>query len=199
MVHLITTSCSYLLIFVLMGCSLLSDFGETSLVSTTYPPNRTSEKQKQYDQSQFDTSMAKPKDGMKMLKPEQIISAQVLLVSATGKIVDGNTIITSQNIDSYRPSEETVQLVSQYFRNHGFEVSPLVGISFTISASAKHFSEFFDTSLTEDEAGGTRSVSNSNTTRSDLSLDPLEKIIAGSIISVTFVPPPDFGPTNFSF
>ena len=129
-----------------------------------------------------------------MLNSEQIISAQVLLVAATGERIDGNTLITAQNIDTYRPSERTVQAVSQYFRNHGFEVSPLAGISFTISASTKHFSEFFKTSVTQDELG--RILAGN---RLELPLDSLEKNIADSITSVTFASPPDFGPTNFSF
>ena len=130
---------------------------------------------------------------------EQSVSAQVLLVSATGQTVDGNTLITSENIDNYRPSEETVQHVSHYFRRHGFEVSPLVGISFTISASAHHFSDVFQVSLTENETDGIQAVIGSNTPRSDLPLESLDNEIVDSLISVTFVPPPDFGPTNFSF
>ena len=199
MVHLITTSCAHLLIFVLMSCSLPSNFGEISLVNTVNSPERSAKNQKQYNQSQFDARIAKSQEGLEMLNPEQVISAQVLLVAATGRIVDGNTTITSQNIDDYRPSEATAQLVSQYFKKHGFEVSPLVGISFTISASARHFSEFFDTSLAEDAASGIQAVPDSITASSELPLAQLEKTIADSIVSVTFVPPPDFGPTNFSF
>jgi subtilase family serine protease len=132
-----------------------------------------------------------------MLNPEQVISAQVLLVSATGSVVDGNTIITSENINTYRPSESTVQLVSQYFRASGFEVSPLVGISFTIAASARHFSDFFGVSLVEDSRGGIQASLGGATTQSELPLERLEKTITDSISSVTFVPPPDFGPTSF--
>ena len=194
MVHLITTSCAHLLIFVLMSCSLSSDFGEISLVNTVNSPNRSAK-----NQSQFDTRIAKSPEGLEMLNPEQVISAQVVLVAATGRVVDGNTTITSQNIDDYRPSEATARLVSQYFKKHGFEVFPLVGISFTISASARHFSEFFDTSLAEDAASGIQAVPDSITASSELPLAQLEKTIADSIVSVTFVPPPDFGPTNFSF
>lgn len=194
MVHIITTSCAHLLIFVLMSCSLSSDFGEISLVNTVNSPNRSAK-----NQSQFDTRIAKSPEGLEMLNPEQVISAQVVLVAATGRVVDGNTTITSQNIDDYRPSEATAQLVSQYFKKHGFEVFPLVGISFTISASARHFSEFFDTSLAEDAASGIQAVPDSITASSELPLAQLEKTIADSIVSVTFVPPPDFGPTNFSF
>jgi hypothetical protein len=143
--------------------------------------------------------MKRPEGSKAMLNPEQIISAQVLLVPATGRVIDGNTPITSENIDSYRPAEEKVQLVSRYFRSRGFEVSSLVGISFTISASARYFSEFFQASLIEDETDGIQVMTGSNTPRSDLPLHSLDNTLESSIIAVTFVPPPDFGPTNFSF
>jgi len=191
---LITTRLSYLLIFVVMSCNLLSDLAQTEFYSKAKPANSPVANQHQTGQSQYDGSTAKLKEGREMLHSEQIISAQVLLVAATGERIDGSTLITAQNIDTYRPSERTVQVVSQYFRNHEFEVSPLTGISFTISASAKHFSEFFKISVTQDESG--RILAGD---RLELPLDSLEQNIADSITSVTFVPPPDFGPTNFSF
>ncbi len=190
----ITISCSCLLTFVLMGCNLPSNVGQTEVHSKEESANSPVANQQRADQSQDDKSRAKLKEEREMLNSEQIISAQVLFVAATGERVDGNTLITAQNIDMYRPSEKTVQVVSQYFRNHEFEVSSLVGISVTISASAKHFSEFFKTSVTQDESG--RILAGKHL---ELPLDSLEKNIADSIISVTFVPPPDFGPTNFSF
>jgi subtilase family serine protease len=132
-----------------------------------------------------------------MLRPEQMIAAQVLLIAASGRSIDGSTPITAENIESYRPAEETVQRVSEYFESHNFEVSPLVGISFTISASVQHFSEFFNVSLTEDSSQGVQVITNSNAPRSDLPLDSLEPNIACLINSIVFTPPPDFGPTNF--
>ena len=180
--RLITCICAYVLILLLTGCGLPSGPGELSLPGNSHPPNGTIIREENV-----------------MINLEQLISAQVLLVSATGQIVDGNTIITSENIDSYRPSEETVRCVSQYFRNRGFEVSPLVGISFAISASAQHFSDVFQVSLTEDETNGIQVVIGSDTPRSELPLASLDDEIADLIISVTFAPPPDFGPTSYSF
>jgi hypothetical protein len=196
---LIPPICSCLLIIVLTGCGFSPTFSNLSSLDKTHPPERKEQHQKQYNPRHLNHTMMRPKGSKAMLNPEQIISAQVLLISATGRVIDGNTPITSENIDSYRPAEEAVQLVSQYFRSHGFEVSSLVGISFTISASARHFSEFFQTSLIKDETGGIQVMTGSNAPRSDLPLDSLDNTIEGSIISVTFVPPPDFGPTNFSF
>ena len=137
--------------------------------------------------------------------PEQLISAQVLLVAASGQTIRGDTLITSENIDSYRPSAETVQRVSHYFKANGFEVTPLVGISLTISASAQHFSDVFQVSSAvslandNDAVGDVQAKADSNAPHLELPLDSLETAIADSIVSVTFVPSPDFGPTNFSF
>lgn len=173
----------YVLILLLTGFTLPSKSGELlSKANNSYPTN--------------EATIQGEKD---MINLEQPISAQVLLVSTTGQTVDGNTLITSENIDDYRPSEETVQHVSRYFRNHGFEVSPLVGISFTISASAQHFSDVFQVSLTENETDGIQAMVGSNAPISELPLGSLDNEIADSLISVTFVPPPDFGPTSFGF
>jgi hypothetical protein len=191
---LMTITLSYLLTFFLIGCHSLSNLAQTEFYRWAKPANSPVANQQQTDQSPYDRSRAKLKEGREMLNSEQIISAQVLLVAATGERIDGNTLITAQNIDNYRPSESTVQAVSQYFRNHNFEVYSPVGISFTISASAKHFSEFFKVSITQDKSGR---ILTGN--RLELPLNSLEKNIADSVTSVIFVPPPDFGPTNFSF
>jgi hypothetical protein len=188
------TGFACLLTFVLMGCNLVSDMVPAEFYSKVMPVNSPTPDQQEPDQNKYDKiSLALEEEGT-VLNPKQIISAQVLLISATGERIGGNTLITADNIETYRPSDRTVQIVSQYFKNHKFEVSLLTGISFTISASAKHFSEFFKASVTQDEKGRILACD-----RSELPLGSLEQNIADSIIAVTFVPSPDFGPTNFGF
>jgi subtilase family serine protease len=133
----------------------------------------------------------------KMLDPNQKISAQVLLRSATGATIDGNTIITSENISRYTPAPANVQAAAQFFKDSGFEVTPLVGISLTISGTAEHFSQFFDTSLTVDRSGGIKAVINPQIAKAELPLTSLPKSTLDLITAVTFSSPPDFGPTNF--
>jgi subtilase family serine protease len=132
-----------------------------------------------------------------MLDPNQKISAEVLLRSASGAKIAGNTIITSENISRYTPAPATVQAASQFFKDSGFEVTPLVGIGFTISGTVEHFSQFFHTSLTVDRSGGIKAVVNAQTTKAELPLTSLPKSTLDLITAVTFGSPPDFGPTNF--
>ena len=192
--RLVSILLSYILFLVLVGCSLSPslhkppDSHKTEIEPTEPMP--------QYPETHV--SKTEPKEHIDMLNPEQIISAEVLLVSATGIKIDDNTLITSENIENYRPAAGTIQKVSQYFQHNGFEVTPLVGISLTIYASARHFSEFFNISLIADKASGIKAVLDSNTTSSELPLNSIEGSIKDLIITVTFVPPPDFGPTNFS-
>ena len=130
-----------------------------------------------------------------MLNPEQIVSAEVLLRSHTGALIDGNTIITSKNIAKYRPEAESVQIISQFFKNNGFQVGPLSGISVTVSGTANLFSCFFHTSLTNNERGGIQAILSSKMTSEALPIEILPKSVANLIITITFIPPPDLMPS----
>jgi subtilase family serine protease len=187
-----SSSLSCLLTLTLMSCNSSSDPSQTAFSNKVKSTNSPVAVRQQTSPDRYSKSKVKPHQRGKMLNSEQIISAQVIPIASSGARIDGNTLITAQNINTYRPSEQTVQKVSAYFKQHGFEVSPLTGISFTISASAKHFTEFFKTAVTQDESG--RILAGD---RLEMKLDSVEKNIADSIASVTFVPLPDFGPSNF--
>jgi hypothetical protein len=134
-----------------------------------------------------------------MSDPEQIIAAEVLLRPASGAAITGNTIITSETIANYRPAPESGQLAAQFFRDQGFEVSPITGIGFTIRGTAARFSELFKTTLIGDTTIGIQAMSDASTTSEALPLNALPSSVTDSISAVTFSPPPDFGPTQFNF
>ncbi len=176
---------SYILLLIVVGCSLPQNFHKLT-------------KSHNIEFKSTKSIMAKSEEKIDVLNPEQIIAAEVLLISATGITFDENTLITSDNIKDYQPAAETTQIVSQYFKNNGFEVTPMVGISFTIYAPARHFSDFFNTSLGVDEAGGIRVLLSSSKTSLELPLDLLPDSIENLIVAITFSAPANFDATEFS-
>lgn len=189
-ITLATSLCTSLLIGILLA----------GLFGCNAPPLATLKTK--YQQSQVNPATVisptvRPQEKRKMLDPTQKISAQVLLRSATGATIDGNTIITSENISRYTPAPATAQAATKFFKDSGFEVTPLVGIGFTISGTVEHFSQFFHTSLNVDRSGGIKAVVNAQTTKAELPLTSLPKSTLDLVTSVTFSSPPDFGPTNF--
>jgi subtilase family serine protease len=126
-----------------------------------------------------------------------LISVEVLLRSASVSVIKENNQITSKNIHEYLPAAETVDSITRFFRQKGFEVFPLGGISLTIAGTIEQFSELFDTNIVVDEAKGVLGIHESEESSHLLPLAQLPKYIQEQIVAVTFVPPPDFGPTNF--
>jgi hypothetical protein len=128
---------------------------------------------------------------------KQLISAQVLIRSASGKRLGRNTAITTQNIEDYAPSAEAVARAKRAFMDAGFEVGNLVGNSFSISAPISRFEKVFHTQLRHQERGGIEVAQASASARYELPLTNLPDHIADVVEAVIFTPPPDFGPTQF--
>ncbi|HEY7496781.1 MAG TPA: hypothetical protein VIH59_37460 [Candidatus Tectomicrobia bacterium] len=131
------------------------------------------------------------------LQPQQVIAAQVVLRAASGKAPGGHSLITAETLKEFVPSEEAVARVKGAFRVAGFETGPLVGNNFSITAPVSTFEQVFQTELRSQEHGGIESVREDGSTSLELPLGALPPSIANSISSVTFTPPPDFGPTRF--
>jgi len=74
---------------------------------------------------------------------DTLISAQVLLRSASGKAIDPKVPITAANLAEFAPSPATVAAAAKIFRTKGFEVGPMVGISFSVAGTIRTFEEFF--------------------------------------------------------
>ena len=108
---------------------------------------------------------------------KSLLSAQVLLVPASGQIPPDQEI-TAANIGKLKLGPGAEAIVST-FKNAGFSVGNLVGLSFSITAEAKVFEKFF----------ATKKLSG------DL---PLPANLSKSVRAVTFPSPPDFGPGSFA-
>lgn len=135
------------------------------------------------------------------LDKRQAISAQVMLRSASGRVPDGMTAITSENIREFLPSKEAAARISRAFAGMGFEVGPTVGNSFSITGPAGSFERVFKTRLHQTKRGGIQCRKSEDQDDGqpgeELPLNALPQAIASDVVAVTFTPPPDFGPSNF--
>lgn len=82
------------------------------------------------------------------------------------------------------------------FEQAGFEVGPIVGGTFSITASPQHFEQVLKTRLEQGAAG----VTLSEAAPADPQAIPLRILPASlrrHVKLATFEPPPDFGPTDW--
>lgn len=126
-----------------------------------------------------------------------VLSAQVLLRSASGKPADGQAAITAANIREYLPSPEVAAGAKQAFAQRGFQVGEVVGNSFSITASGETFEKLFQAKLRQGERGDVTVQGKSKSESYELPLAHLPDEIARLVEAVTFSPPPDFGPTAY--
>ena len=126
---------------------------------------------------------------------KQVVSAQVVLRSASGKPSGGR--ITAEALQEYLPSPEVVTRATKAFASMGFDVGGVVGISFSIAASPSTFETTFRTTLRYTKERGIESVNEDGTVTYELPLQALPKSLVELLVAVTFTPPPDFGPGNF--
>ena len=131
-------------------------------------------------------------------KDTQLVSAQVVLKSASGKKVDGRTAVTSENIAEYVPSPDTVTAAAEGFRQAGFEVGNTVGNSFSITAPKGSFEKFFKIKLKAQARGDMKVTAAKGASEGyELPLKALPRNLSQLVDAVTFSPPPDFGPSNY--
>ena len=133
-----------------------------------------------------------PCDGARFqdpMKPETIISAQVVLVAASGARPGPKSRITSENIREWAPAAETIVRVSGELRGMGFEVGECVGNSISITGAARLFESCFRTKLRE-TGGGIQFAGEGY----ELAPEKIPAALRPQIVAVTFTPPPDFGP-----
>ena len=128
------------------------------------------------------------------LAKSRIISAQVVLRSAEHKVPERTAAITSANLNNFVPSREDVNRSLKLFESSGFNVGPMVGISFSIGAPVDTFERVFHVRLREGRRGGVEAVVADGTVTLDLPIDALPAAEAEVIAAVTFPTPPEFGP-----
>lgn len=127
------------------------------------------------------------------LEDRDVISAQVVLRSSSGRAPDGTSAVTAATLAEFAPAPEAVAAAVEGFRERGFEVGSTVGNSFSITAPAGTFRRVFGVPVHRTERGGLAGPGGEA-----LRLDDLPGEISRLLAAVTFVPPPDFGPGSFS-
>lgn len=126
-----------------------------------------------------------------------LLSAQVVLRSASGKRMAGSAPITAANVADYLPSPETVAAAKRAFSELGFRVGEVAGISFPITADEETFETVFHTRLRKGERGEVTVAGNRGAASYELPLGTLRERVRRHVEAVTFSPPPDFGPPAY--
>lgn len=130
-------------------------------------------------------------------KEQEIVSAQVMLRSASGKAPDAH--LTAETLGQYLPSPEAAAQARAAFAAAGFEVGPLVGNGFSITAPIATFERVFQTKLRRAPRGAVQSIREDGSAQIELPLEKLSGELSRHVAAITFTPPPDFGPTQFGY
>ena len=127
---------------------------------------------------------------------DQIVSAQVILRPASPR--RSQAPVTAENVAEVLPSPEAAERARQAFARGGFEVGPLAANSFSISGPVRLFNKFLHTRIARDHrTRGVKAARADGTTALELPVRGLPPDVASSIETITFTPPPDFGPTSY--
>jgi hypothetical protein len=100
-----------------------------------------------------------------------------------------NTGPTSAQVVIDSSSLHLAPWIMEQFAGSGFEVGPLVGVSFSITAPAERFEEFFQ--LHAERQAPRASLPD------ELPVSALPPALQEHVDSVLFTRPPDFGPTSY--
>ena len=130
-------------------------------------------------------------------KHKKLLSAEVILRSKSGKEPSADAVITAETLHEYEPSSTAVLESQRRLNALGFQVTPLVGISFSITAAQDVFEQVFKVTLRQNQKGSVEIVKNNRAAGNELPLEKLPKDLQAYVYAVTFVPPPDFGPEDF--
>ena len=126
-----------------------------------------------------------------------MISAVVVLHSKSGKRASGNAVITAETLHEYEPDAKSVLLAQSHFNSLGFQVTPMLGISFSIIGTPSVFEKIFQVTLQRNERKGMEVIKPKRLADNELPLDKLPRKLKQLIYAITFTPQPDFGPENF--
>jgi hypothetical protein len=95
--------------------------------------------------------------------------------------------VTTAPVPHPDATPDVVETLTAWFRDHGLETGPMVGISFAVSGSEAAFGTLWPAAATMELPVPAETP---------LPLDPLPDDVARWIDTVVLTPPPDFGPTN---
>ena len=121
-----------------------------------------------------------------------LISAQVLLRPASGKSIDSNVAITANKLAEFAPSANTVAAAREIFHARGFEVGPMVGVSFSITGTLRAFEELFGRQVQMGKDGAYEFVANGKVIGHELSNMELPKELKDFVVIVAFPLPFEF-------
>lgn len=133
-----------------------------------------------------------------VVEKNDIISAQVILPSESGKIIDSDTLVTLKNISNFIPSPVVISKAQKIFKDMGFTVGNAVGVSFSISATVATFEDALKSRIRKTGHKGFEFVQADGTGSNELQKSSLDLFPAEIVQAVLFMDPPDFGPSDFS-
>lgn len=116
---------------------------------------------------------------------EPVLSAEVILKSASGRsLTEGSIAITSENVEEFRPNQETIKEAIHQLEKLGFKVSQK-GITLTIEGEPMQFEKAFKVKLTTKRiAGGIEVRTNREPS--------IPSSLSNTVEKVVFIPPPEF-------
>jgi hypothetical protein len=130
-----------------------------------------------------------------ILDEDEIVSAQVVLRPPETRPSPG---ITAANVRAALPSAQAVDRARETFEEHGFQVTAVIGNSFSIAGPVRLFQDQFKTRLDRDPATGAIKAKRSDGSFGfELPSDALPSDVTSVVATITFTPPPDFGPSHF--
>ena len=130
-------------------------------------------------------------------KHQRILTAEVILRSQSGKEPSPNAIITADTLHEYEPSPAVVVEAQRQLTALGFEVTPMIGISFSITAVQEIFEQVFHVALKENQQGGIEIFKDNRALGYELPIVNFPKYLQTWVYAVTFSSPLDFGPGDF--
>lgn len=130
--------------------------------------------------------------------PDREISAQVVLPPASGRRRSSSAPATVDTLREFVPSPDVARRAQEALKARGFRVGPMVGNSFAITAAAGVFERALGVGLAVNPDGGIQCVTGKGSASYECPRGRLPREIAPLVETITFTPPPDFGPTRFT-
>jgi hypothetical protein len=119
-----------------------------------------------------------------------VISALVIVRSASGRDLRAGEPVTSENIADYTPAPGVGTAVRDWFRQAGFDSGEVVGPTFSITARIEAFEDTFGVAVHPAEGGGFVAAAPDGVHGTyELPLDRLPGGLAELVLAVTFEPP----------
>jgi hypothetical protein len=124
-----------------------------------------------------------------MVGKEETLSALVILRSSARGMPEPTAEITARTVAGHAPSADAAASAVRAFEKLGFEVGPLVGISFSITGPYRLFHDVFDILVERGEDGALVCLDASGAAAAELPTGSLPAAERALVASVVFEPP----------